>query len=127
VVLFAAVATAVFVLAQDTGARMRVLIVEDNKDAADSLAMVLTAWGYDVQVAYDGLEALCVVTGFRPDVVLTDIGLPGLDGFQLTERLLRKPETKNAFFVAVTAYGDPIFRVGLARWGSNATSKSLLI
>jgi CheY-like chemotaxis protein len=89
---------------------LQVLIVEDNHDAADSLAEVLRLWGHEVRVAYDGLEALCQIASFSPDVVITDIGLPGLDGYQLAEKLRRKPETKNALMVAVTAYSDPVSR-----------------
>jgi CheY-like chemotaxis protein len=92
------------------GEGVRVLIVEDNHDAADSLATVLRAWGHEVRVAYDGLEALCAIETFSPDVVLADIGLPGLDGFGLAEKLRRKPETKNAVLIAVTAYSDPVSR-----------------
>jgi two-component system CheB/CheR fusion protein len=89
---------------------LRVLVVEDNHDQADSLAIILRAWGYDVRVAYDGLEALSIVTQFAPNVILTDIGLPGMDGFQLAEKLRRLAETKNALLVAVTAYSDPVTR-----------------
>lgn len=89
---------------------LRILVVEDNEDAANSFSEILKLWGHDVRVAYDGLEALCIVTSFRPDVIITDIGLPGLDGYQLAERMRRKPETKNSYMIALTAYSDPVFR-----------------
>ncbi len=88
----------------------RILIVEDNHDSADSLATILRIWGYEVRVAYDGLEALSSVDSFFPDIVVTDLGLPGLDGFQLAQTLRLKSETRNVFLVAVSAYSDSASR-----------------
>ena len=64
---------------------MHVLVVEDNVDAADSLSMLLRLYGHDVQVARTGPSALETASAFRPEVVLLDIGLPGMDGYQVAE------------------------------------------
>ncbi len=68
-------------------ARRRVLIVEDNADTAQTLATLLALDGHEVRIAHDGFQALEVAAGFRPDVVLLDIGLPGMDGFEIARRL----------------------------------------
>ena len=65
----------------------RLLLVEDNRDGADSFAMVLREWGYEVRVAYDAPSALADVSTFLPDVVLSDIQMPGMSGFSLAEEL----------------------------------------
>jgi CheY-like chemotaxis protein len=84
----------------------RILVVEDNLDGAESLSMVLRAWGYQVRVAYDAPSALADVSTFLPDVVLSDIGLPGMSGFSLAEKLAGK----GVLLVATTAYGDEVTR-----------------
>jgi CheY-like chemotaxis protein len=87
--------------------RMRVLVVEDNPDQADSLAMVLRLWGFQPAVAADGATALELALGERPDVILADIGLPGgMDGFELAQRLRQRPELRDVPIAAVTAYTD---------------------
>jgi CheY-like chemotaxis protein len=80
----------------------RVMVVEDNPDGADSLAWVLRGWGYEVRVAYDAPSALADVDKFLPDVVLSDINMPGMNGFALAEKLAGK----GVLLIAVTAYGD---------------------
>ena len=80
----------------------RVMVVEDNLDGADSLAWVLREWGYEVRVAYDAPSALADVDKFLPDVVLSDINMPGMNGFALAEKLAGK----GVLLIAVTAYGD---------------------
>jgi CheY-like chemotaxis protein len=84
----------------------RVLIVEDNRDGADSLALVVRAWGYQVRVAYDAPSALADAASFLPDVVLSDIGMPGMSGFSLAEKLAGK----GVLLIATTAYGDEATR-----------------
>jgi PAS domain S-box-containing protein len=86
---------------------LRVLVVEDNVDAAESLATLLRVWGHDVQVVHDGLQALDAARGRRPEVVLLDIGLPGLDGYQVARRLRDEVGLDNALLVAMTGYGQP--------------------
>src|SRR5947209_10011581 len=74
--------------------RRKVLVVDDNRDLAESLAMVLRLWGHDVAVAYDGPEALAAARARPPDVVFLDIGLPQLDGFEVALRLRADPTLK---------------------------------
>jgi CheY-like chemotaxis protein len=86
----------------------RVLVVDDNVTAAQSLALVLKLEGYDVQVAHDGAVVLEAARRFRPEVVLLDIGLPGMDGYQLAGRLRQDQALRVhiALLVAVTGYAE---------------------
>jgi PAS domain S-box-containing protein len=87
--------------------RRRVLVVDDNVDAATSLAKLLTRFhGQDVRVAHDGPAALREAGDFRPDVVLLDIGMPGMDGCEVARRLRAQPETGRALLVALTGWGQ---------------------
>lgn len=85
--------------------RLRVLVVEDNRDAADSLKMLLEIFGYEVSVAYTGPAGVAAAKEWCPDVVLCDIGLPGLDGFGVAKELRQHPATAKARIIAVTGYG----------------------
>ena len=67
-------------------------MVDDNEDAANTLAMILKLEGHEIDTAYSGAEALERIDKFEPDIVLLDIGLPGLDGFQVAERIRAKPK-----------------------------------
>ena len=91
--------------AEAATARLRVLVVEDNRDAADTLCLLLEMLGHDVQVAYNGPDGVRRATSWGPDVVLCDIGLPGIDGFEVARRLRRQPGTEQALLVAITGYG----------------------
>jgi signal transduction histidine kinase/ActR/RegA family two-component response regulator len=82
----------------------RILIVDDNRDAADSLAVLLRLQGHEVQVAYDGVIALAVAATFRPEIVLLDIGLPGMSGYEVAHRLRQEPASAEVLLVAVTGY-----------------------
>jgi CheY-like chemotaxis protein len=84
----------------------RILIVEDNRDQAESLRILLELQGYKVRVAYDGLEGVKAANEWHPEVVLCDIGLPGLDGYGVAEELRRNPDTSATLLVAVTAYSS---------------------
>jgi two-component system CheB/CheR fusion protein len=84
----------------------RILVVDDNVDAAQTLGMLLRLGGHEVRMAHDGSAALDVAPGFSPDVVLLDIGLPGLDGYEVARRLRRLPETEASLLVAVSGYGQ---------------------
>ncbi len=86
---------------------VRILVVEDNLDAAESLATLLRVWGHDVQVVHDGLQALDAARELRPEVVLLDIGLPGLDGYQVARRLREDIGLDSSLLVAMTGYGQP--------------------
>lgn len=84
---------------------LRILIVEDNQDAAESMRMLLEVFGHQVQTASDGPEGIRMARDWRPDVVLCDIGLPGLDGFGVADALRHDPTTARARLIAVTGYG----------------------
>ncbi len=84
---------------------MRVLVVDDNRDAADSLAMLLELWGHEVQVVNEPATALEVARTQQPEIVLLDIGLPGMDGYEVA-KLLREQGLRKAFLAAVTGYGQ---------------------
>jgi PAS domain S-box-containing protein len=85
---------------------LRVLVVEDNRDAADSLRMLLELYGYEVAVAYSGPEGVKAALQWHPDVVLCDIGLPGLSGYEVAGQLRSNPTTACARLIAVTGYGQ---------------------
>jgi two-component system CheB/CheR fusion protein len=87
-----------------TGRPLRVAVVDDNRDAADALALLLTAWGHTVKTAYDGTAGYELLKAFRPEVGILDIGLPGLNGFELAKKL-GVEQTRPATLVAVTGYG----------------------
>ncbi len=84
----------------------RVLVVDDNVDTAESLALLLRFRGYEVETAHDGPAALKKAVSFHPEAVLLDIGLPGLDGYQVAVRLRRRRRTARALLVALTGYGQ---------------------
>ncbi|HYD49581.1 MAG TPA: hybrid sensor histidine kinase/response regulator, partial [Terriglobales bacterium] len=83
----------------------RILIVEDNADAAASMAMALRKSGYDIELVRDGAGALQRAASFHPRVILLDIGLPEMDGFEVARQLRRDPATAEALIIAVTGYG----------------------
>jgi len=89
-----------------TGESLRILVVEDNRDTADSLCLLLELYGYEVTVAYSGPDGVRAAEQYRPDVVLCDIGLPGLDGYGVARKLRDNPATAKARLIAVTAYGQ---------------------
>ena len=86
------------------GRPLRVLVVEDNADAADSLSMLLRLYGHQVHLARSGPTALVMAAASRPDVVLLDIGLPGMDGYQVARQLRKRPEFKSVMMCALTGY-----------------------
>jgi PAS domain S-box-containing protein len=90
----------------DTMASCRVLIADDNHDAAVSLSMLLQAMGHDTRVVHDGVEALEEAEIFRPDIVLLDIGMPRLDGYETARRLASRPWAADTQIVAVTGWGQ---------------------
>jgi CheY-like chemotaxis protein len=92
------------------GRRRRFLVVDDNRDAADSLALLLRLQGVDTDVAYDGAAALEAVRAKRPDVVLLDLGMPGMDGFEVAARIRREPELAGTALIALTGWGQPDHR-----------------
>lgn len=83
---------------------LRILIVEDNADAAESLAMVLGMWGHEVEVAFDALAALELGERVTPDVIISDVGLPGMNGYELARRLRQHPTFGRAVLIALSGY-----------------------
>ncbi|HJS09260.1 MAG TPA: response regulator, partial [Pirellulales bacterium] len=85
---------------------LRVLVVEDNVDAANSLSQLLQRVGCTTQVANDGSSAVATAREFRPDVVLLDIGLPGIDGYGVARQLCQTPELGAMRLIAISGYGQ---------------------
>ena len=90
-----------------TEPRLRVLVVDDNVDSAESLALLLRRGGSEVRTAYDGLAAVITAESFRPDVVLLDIGLPVLDGYHAARRIRQQPWGGAMTLAALTGWGQP--------------------
>jgi CheY-like chemotaxis protein len=87
------------------GALRRILVIDDQVDVAESLTLVLELEGHQVKTALDGPTALELAAEFRPDVILLDLGLPGMDGYAVARQLRARPETRNVLLIAVTGYG----------------------
>jgi len=85
---------------------LKVLVVDDNVDTVLGFLMLLKASGHDVRSANDGLSAVEKAIEYRPDVVLLDIGLPGLNGYEVARRLRQHPNLKNTVLIALTGYGQ---------------------
>lgn len=84
----------------------RILIVDDNLDSAEALARLLALLGNDVQLAHDGPTALVLASSFQPKFVLLDIGLPGMDGYEVAAKLREEPSCKSAVLIAVSGFGQ---------------------
>jgi CheY-like chemotaxis protein len=84
----------------------RILVVDDNTDAASSLAMLLKISGNEALTANEGLEALEVAEAFRPDVVLLDIGMPQVDGLEVCRRIRAQPWGRDLLMIALTGWGQ---------------------
>jgi two-component system, chemotaxis family, CheB/CheR fusion protein len=85
---------------------LRLLIVDDNRDMADGLALLLQREGFEVQVAYDGQRAIETALPFHPDVLIVDVVMPILNGFQVAKQLRAMPECEHSTFVALSGYSD---------------------
>jgi PAS domain S-box-containing protein len=93
------------------GGPRRVLVVDDNRDAAASMAQMLRLLGHEVSTAHDGAEAVEAAEGFRPDVVLMDVGMPRLNGHEATRRIRERPWGRGVRVVALTGWGQDVDRV----------------
>jgi CheY-like chemotaxis protein len=89
-----------------TASKPRVLIVDDNTDAANSLGRLLTLLGKEVAVAHDGESALAVASQFSPQLVLLDLGMPGMDGIETAKRMRALPHGERMKLVALTGWGQ---------------------
>jgi CheY-like chemotaxis protein len=87
------------------GEKHRILVIEDNRDAADSIRMLLQHDGHDVSIAYTAQQGLERARDYRPDVIFCDIGLPVIDGYQVIENIRQDAALKDTFVVALTGYG----------------------
>jgi CheY-like chemotaxis protein len=88
-----------------SAAKHRILVVDDNRDSAESLATLLRLLGNEVRTAHDGRQGLEAAAAYHPDLVLLDIGLPGLNGYEVARRLRTEPNPHRAVLVALTGYG----------------------
>jgi PAS domain S-box-containing protein len=91
--------------ADDEGDSLRILVVDDQRDIADSITMLLTVCGHTAKAVYDGVEALRVCRAEHPDVMFVDIGMPGVTGYELAEEVRRDPSLSDMRLVALTGYG----------------------
>jgi CheY-like chemotaxis protein len=106
--------------AASNGRQRRILIVDDNVDAATSLAMLLTMRGHDVIVAHDGLEAIEKTQRFAPEIVMMDLGMPKLDGIEAARRLRALPGGSAFRLVALTGWGQETDRERTRQAGFDA-------
>jgi CheY-like chemotaxis protein len=93
-------------MAESPPAALRVLVVDDNADAARSLSLIVALWGHETRVARDGPAALAAAVEFLPDVALLDLGLPHMDGYEVARRLRELPGLGAVVLGAVTGYAD---------------------
>jgi CheY-like chemotaxis protein len=95
------------------------MVVDDNQDAADSLAMLLRLQGHEVRVAYSGMAALEMTKTYTPDVVFMDIGMPGMDGYEAARRIRELPGLGKVVLAALTGWGQKEDRRRTAEAGFN--------
>lgn len=96
--------------AEPSGLSLRVLVVDDNADTAQSFGMLLKSSGHDVRIAHDGPGALEQANEHLPDVILLDLGLPGMNGYEVAQRIRRQPALRTTILIAMTGYGDEEYR-----------------
>lgn len=92
--------------ASNPAVKMRILVVDDNHDVADSLGILLQLSGHDVQVVYDGPLALAAISRYQPDVVLLDIGMPDMNGYEVARQVHQQPGLKDLPLIAMTGWGQ---------------------
>jgi CheY-like chemotaxis protein len=90
----------------ESARRLRILVADDNRDAAHTLAMLLSLEGHEVRAVHDGVEALATGDEFAPQLVLLDIGMPLLDGYETARQIQERPWGKHAHLVALTGWGQ---------------------
>ncbi len=88
-----------------SGVRLKVLVIDDNRDVADTCSMLIELSGHDVKVAYSGGDGIAIAESFRPQVILTDIGLPDIDGYEFAQKVRAMAWGKTAVLVAITGWG----------------------
>lgn len=100
-----------------SGWKARILVVDDNKDSRETLAAVLRIWNHSVEEAEDGPSCLKLASASSPDVILLDIGMPHMDGFEVARQLRELPQLARTRIIAVTAYGSSADKQRAARAG----------
>ncbi len=96
---------------QDGAWLLRVLVVDDDRDCADSLSTLVHLWGHDVQTAYNGAAALEMMGSRQPDVVLADLAMPEMDGCQMVRHLRRQTRFNHTLLIAITGWVDQVHRL----------------
>jgi two-component system CheB/CheR fusion protein len=89
---------------------MRIVVVDDNDDQVESLAMLLTMMGHTVHRATNGPEAIEKAMVYRPDLMLIDIGMPGMEGYEVARRIREQPDLRNVVLIAQTGWGGDVDR-----------------
>jgi CheY-like chemotaxis protein len=89
-----------------TAQRLRILVVEDNRDAAESLRVLLELLGHEVKVTFSGPEGVAAAAAWKPQAIVCDIGLPGLDGYGVARAVRQTPATAHIRLIALTGYGS---------------------
>src|SRR5687768_10441204 len=102
-----------------TPQHFRILVVDDNHDSALSMAMMLSIMGHETRTAHDGESAVATAESFLPEVVLLDIGLPKLNGYEVAQRIREEPWGASMFLIAVTGWGQDEDRERSAEVGLN--------
>jgi two-component system CheB/CheR fusion protein len=92
--------------AWEGGAARRILVVDDNSDAAETLADLLSLWGYETEAAFDGPTGIQIAQRQHPDAILLDISMPGMSGYDVARELRKIPELEGVLLVALTGYGQ---------------------
>ncbi len=106
--------------AEPTFRSCRVLLIEDDRAGAHAMGMILTGIGHEVEVTYSGEEGIEAARRFRPEVVLCDIDLPGIDGFAVAKALRREPITSRTYLIAFSGYGQVLYQRQASESGFNA-------
>ncbi len=96
---------------EHSGVGWRMLVVDDNVDSADSIAMLLQVSGHEVRVVYSGQDALETAAEYQPDIILLDIGMPGMDGYEVARRLRAHTQLEKVKVIALTGYGQDADRL----------------
>ena len=92
------------------GSKRRILVVDDNRDSATSMAMMLELLGNEVRTAHDGMEAVTLAEQLRPQMILMDIGMPRLNGYDATRRIRKQPWGRDIAIIALTGWGQDVDR-----------------